>query len=168
MYDGGRVGYEGCRPDGARQERDHTAPPRTTVYSSTQTYHRTPPPARAQAPNPHYCGKQRQREQRAARQSVEVRAEGACAAASCLAWARWGCVGALCCRWRGHVYSMYAGRNMLREHAWGTAVRGRARACTLSRGVVASNASKITTTGRDGEVRGGRSGPRFGPAFRVK
>ena len=84
------------------------------------------------------------------------------------AWARWGCVGALCCRWRGHVYSMYAGRNMLREHAWGTAVRGRARACTLSRGVVASNASKITTTGRDGEVRGGRSGPRFGPAFRVK
>ena len=62
-----------------------------------------------------------------------------------------------------------------REHAWGTAVRGGARACTLSRGA-ASSASKITTTGREAAVgaveqrsattprrRGARRA--FGPAF---
>ena len=67
------------------------------------------PPPPAQAPNLHHCGKQRQREQRAARQSVEVQAGGARAAASCLAWATWGL-------WVG-----YAGRARgAGMYVWGT------------------------------------------------
>ena len=171
VYDGGRVGYEGCGPDGARQERDHTAPHTDDGILEYPDLSPDTPPARAQAPNPHYCGKQRQREQRAARQSVEVQAGGARAAASCLAWATRG------------LWVRYAGRARGRGHVRMGHTVGGARACTLSRGA-ASSASKITTTRagkqqlaqlnrgqrrrHEGEVREGRSGRRFGPAFRVK
>ena len=103
VYDGGRVGYEGCRPDGARQERDHTAPPRTTVYSSTQTYHRTPPPRarRPRTPTTVASSDNVNREQRAkvwkCERKVRARLHRAWHGPDGVVWARYAAGGAGMC-----------------------------------------------------------------------